>query len=68
MDLNTLVAGQAVVRNEMLVPEPLRNQDHIISAVGWQNNNTFASSWMNRVQNQAYLQTCTSNGQCVQVK
>lgn len=61
VDLNTLVAGQPAVSQALLVPEALRNEDHIISAVGWQNNNTLASSWMNRVQNRAFVQACTGS-------
>lgn len=66
VELSTLVPGQPIVRNNMLVPAQLQNEDHIISAVGWQNNESFASSWMNRVQNKAYLQRCIGNN-CVQV-
>lgn len=59
--------GQQATLHQMLVPEALHNQDHLITAVGWQNNETFVSTWMNRVQNTAYLQACTGTS-CRQLK
>lgn len=56
-------AGQAVVRQEQSVPAALAQEEHIISAVGWQTNDTFVSTWMNRVQNRAALQSCRGS-QC----
>lgn len=53
--------GQAVVPNEILAPEAVRDIEHVITAVSWLNNETVVSVWMNRIQNQAYLQTCTGS-------
>lgn len=59
VDLSTTLApGQVPTSVALLAPETLRNEDHIISAVGWQNNQSVAASWMNRVQNRAVIQTC----------
>lgn len=61
VELSTLVAGQPAVSQALLAPIEVRNEDHIISAVGWQDNNRLAASWMNRVQNRAYIQSCTGS-------
>lgn len=63
IELDKVKPGQPVEKHEQLVPAVLRNEDHIISTVGWQNNDTFVASWMNRVQNRAYIQAC-NNKEC----
>lgn len=63
IELEKVTAGQPVEKHEQLVPAVLSNEDHIISTVGWQNNETFVASWMNRVQNRAYIQSC-NNREC----
>lgn len=67
IELASVVHGRAVETHEHLAPLVLRTEEHIISAVGWQNNVTFVASWMNRVQNRAYVQACT-NRECVVFK
>lgn len=63
VELDKITTGQPVEKHEQLVPAVLSTVDHIISTVGWQNNDTFVASWMNRVQNQAYIQAC-NNQEC----
>lgn len=58
VDLSRALEKEELVRYEINVPTPLEVFPHIISVVAWANNNTLLSTWMNRVQNQAYVQTC----------
>lgn len=67
IELMELVLGNEVLKHEHPVPAALKNEDHIISAVGWQNNVTFVASWMNRVQNRAVIQAC-NNQDCLVFK
>lgn len=67
VNLNGLVPGQNVPRIEILAPEAVRDVEHIITAVAWQSNTTVLSVWMNRVQNEAYLQSCVDSN-CNTVK
>lgn len=67
VDLSALRANQTVERHEQLVPAELSTAEHVIAAVGWQSNETFASAWMNRVQNRAHIQACRE-GQCTVFK
>lgn len=61
VDLTSLEIGKPVVQHEQAVPEQLKNEDHIIGSVVWQNNASVISLWTNRVQNQAYMQSCTDS-------
>lgn len=61
VNLSSLSAGQPVVRNEILAPSAVRDVENVITAVAWQNNDSVVSVWMNRVQNQAYLQSCVNS-------
>lgn len=58
VDLKELVEDQKLIKYEVVAPKALREQPHIVSVVSWLNNETLLSTWMNRVQNQAYIQTC----------
>lgn len=40
------------------IPTELQNREYIISVVSWANSKTLLSTYMNRVQNEAYIQTC----------
>lgn len=61
VDLKTLANENKIEKHEILAPTSLRNEEHIIAVVAWANNETLLSSWMNRVQNEAYVQTCVDD-------
>ncbi|XP_037042142.1 venom dipeptidyl peptidase 4 isoform X1 [Bradysia coprophila] len=61
VNLSGLTVGQPVPKNEISAPEPVRDVENIVTSVAWQNNDTVISVWMNRVQNQAYLQSCVNS-------
>lgn len=68
VDLKNLQPSATVPSKiEIPVPPQLANDEHIINAVKWANNETLFTSWMNRVQNKAYLQTCVGS-ECKPVK
>jgi hypothetical protein len=59
VDLSTLQQGSAVNRQEIQAPTELPlPADQIISSVEFANNSTLIAVWMNRVQNNAYIQAC----------
>jgi hypothetical protein len=59
VDLSTLQQGSAVNRQEIQPPTELPlPADQIISSVEFANNSTLIAVWMNRVQNNAYIQAC----------
>lgn len=58
VDLKTLAEENKIEKYEILAPFKLRNAEHIIAVVAWANNETLLSTWMNRVQNETYVQTC----------
>lgn len=61
VDLKTLANENKIEKHEILAPTSLRNEEHIIAVVAWANNETLLSTWMNRVQNEAYVQTCVDD-------
>lgn len=61
VNLSGLTPGQPVTKNELIAPPEVRNEEHVLTAVAWQNNETVISVWMNRVQNRAYLQRCVNS-------
>lgn len=58
VNLSSFTPGQPSIEN--VAPAAIRDVDHIITTVSWLNNDTVVSAWMNRVQNQAYLQSCVN--------
>lgn len=61
VDLETVADENKVEKYEVLAPIELRNVQHIIAVVAWANNGTLLSTWMNRVQNKTYVQTCVDD-------
>lgn len=61
VDLTSLAIGKPVVQHGQAVPQALQNAEHIIGSVVWQNNASVISLWTNRVQNEAYMQSCTDS-------
>lgn len=61
VDLKTLATENKVEMYEILAPSKLRNVDHIVAVVAWANNDTLLSTWMNRVQNESYVQVCVDD-------
>lgn len=58
IDLKTLVNENQVERHEIRSPI---SSEHIIANVAWADNETLLATWMNRVQNETYLQTCVDD-------
>lgn len=61
VDLRTLANDNVVEKYEVLPPINLRNVENIIAVVAWANNDTLLSTWMNRVQNETYVQLCVDD-------
>ncbi|XP_012256545.3 venom dipeptidyl peptidase 4 isoform X3 [Athalia rosae] len=53
-----LAANGNVTLVEILHPTQLDNVERILAAVDFPTNNLVSATWMNRVQNQAYVQLC----------
>lgn len=66
VDLSDASSNEAVKKDQILAPEELREKQHIVSVVGWANNKTLLSTWMNRVQNHAIVEACEGKS-CRQV-
>lgn len=58
VELDKLQPGEAVVVEKINPPPPFDTIEHIISVVSWVNDNKLISVWMNRVQNEAIMQSC----------
>lgn len=67
VNLSGLTVGQPVPKNEIPAPDAVKDIENVITSVAWQNNDSLISVWMNRVQNQAYLQSCI-NSNCNMVR
>lgn len=60
VELKVVGLADGVETSANRVPKELAAEDHILSAVGWMDNATCVSMWMNRIQNKGYLQRCTA--------
>lgn len=58
VDLTNVSPNENVNKTQILPPVELREKQHIIAVSAWANNDTLISAWMNRVQNQAFIEAC----------
>lgn len=58
INLENLSPTKPAKINSIAVPAELASRNHLITFVQWANNDELITSWMNRVQNVAYLQKC----------
>ena len=64
IDLRTVEENQLQhTTNEILVPDAIKDEDHIIGTVAWINGSHLVAGWSNRIQNKLYLQNC-DGAQC----
>lgn len=66
VDLTNVSRNETVKKVQIPAPEKLRDQQHIVAVVSWANNETLLSTWMNRVQNHAIVESCKGQS-CQQV-
>lgn len=66
VNLESSAPGGPIVRSHIPPPKELQDIEHIVSVVAWANEVDMISTWMNRIQNHAIVQTC-KNIQCKNV-